>query len=147
VVLTVATTELTEPAYRLGAFAGEVSLLVESQEGAFVLALLAAEGAELPAGAPVAVLIDADAEGAAEAAAAAAADAASSSGRGGGGGGISGGGAGTGEGGRQQRALALPACPTTNVYDEAQPRVRVLEWQSYLAAPTDRGGGGAACMG
>lgn len=31
---------------------------------------------------------------------------------------------------------AQPRVPTTDVYDDAQPRVRVLEWQSYLKQGT-----------
>ncbi len=33
--------------------------------------------------------------------------------------------------------------PTSNVYDQGQPQVRVLEWQSYLKAGTQ----GRKCMG
>ncbi|KAI8472736.1 MAG: hypothetical protein J3K34DRAFT_412935 [Monoraphidium minutum] len=43
-------------------------------------------------------------------------------------------------------AAAAFAPPTSDVYDAAQPRVRVLEWQSFLKAQEGGGGGGGKCM-
>ncbi len=44
---------------------------------------------------------------------------------------------------QQLREAGPPACPTTDVYDEAQPSVPVLPWQSFLKA----GSRTVKCMG
>lgn len=73
------------------------------------LQILLQEGQEAPVGTPAAVVVE---EGAQSASTSSSPTASSSS----------------TEGSSQGHS----AVPTTNVYDDAQPRVRVLEWQSYL---------------
>lgn len=82
--------------------------------------ILAAEGSSLPVGAPIAILRDASL-----------AEAESS-----------------GSGGAGESAGKLDRCPTTDVYDDSQPRVKVLEWQAYRRDAAKGGGSGdGGCMG
>ena len=39
------------------------------------------------------------------------------------------------------------SCPTSNVYDEQQPQVATLPWQSFLKGGGESGKGGGCCMG
>lgn len=105
-----------EDAYRLGDFAGAVTLLVEGQEDATVARILAPEGAALRVGVPIAVLAERSGDdGDSDAAAAV------------------------------KRAQAYKV-PTDDVYSASAPKVRVLEWQSYLKASKEDSGG-KKCMG
>ncbi|KIY96201.1 hypothetical protein MNEG_11761 [Monoraphidium neglectum] len=112
------TQQLVEEAYRLGDFAGSVTLLIESQEDGVLARRLAPEGATLPVGAPIAVVWE-----------------------------ESGGGGGDGDADAGRLAAARRHTPPTkDVYDESQPSVRVLEWQSYLKESSEDPGA-KKCMG
>lgn len=54
----VTTDNLVEEAYRLDDFAGAVTLLLESQEEAYLAAVLVPDGQEVPIGTPVAILCE-----------------------------------------------------------------------------------------
>ncbi len=58
VICEVATDNLTEAGYRMGPFAGTVTLLVEAQEEGYVHRLLVQEGQKVPVGRPIAVVCD-----------------------------------------------------------------------------------------
>jgi len=138
-----------EQAYRLGDFAGSVTLLIESQEDGVLARVLAPEGASLPVGTPIALVYDGATPPSSAAAAPSSSPPASGSGGGGGGGGEGGGASAMSqpESARQllQRFKAYTAA-TKDVYDESQPRVRVLEWQSYLKESKEPPGC-SKCMG
>ncbi|GBF93517.1 dihydrolipoyllysine-residue acetyltransferase component 1 of pyruvate dehydrogenase, mitochondrial [Raphidocelis subcapitata] len=116
-VCEIETEQLVEEAYRIGDFAGSVTLLIESQEEGLLARTLAPEGAALPVGAPIALVAEGVGEGAAPAARAAA-----------------------------LAAAAAWQVGTSDVYDSSQPAVRVLEWQSYLRDSKEEPGG-RKCMG
>lgn len=108
VLLEVSTSSLVEDAYKVDNFAGEVTMLVEAQEGGRLVRVLHPEAPttshyQLPVGTPIALIVE--------------------------------------DGAEDVPAPQKLSCPTTNVYDEAQPRVRVLEWQSYLK----HGSSGTGC--
>jgi pyruvate/2-oxoglutarate dehydrogenase complex dihydrolipoamide acyltransferase (E2) component len=59
VICEVATENLTEAGYRVGAFAGRtVTLLLEAQEEGYVHSLLVQEGQRVPVGRPIAIICD-----------------------------------------------------------------------------------------
>ncbi|KAG1675412.1 hypothetical protein FOA52_012331 [Chlamydomonas sp. UWO 241] len=108
VLMEVEVDDLVEAEFKVGDFAGTVTLLVESQEEGFLAQILVPEGPDaVRVGAPVATFCD-TAEGAAAAA-----------------------------------APGAPTLPTTDVYDESQPHVNVLPWQSFLKTSTRE----VKCMG
>ncbi len=72
-------------------------------------------------------------------------DAGSSSGSSSGSGGDGGGGEPLTAEQRLQRLSSSYKVPTSDVYDESQPKVRVLEWQSFLKASKEPKG--SKCMG
>jgi pyruvate/2-oxoglutarate dehydrogenase complex dihydrolipoamide acyltransferase (E2) component len=127
----VSTTELVEPIFAIDAFAGRVRMLVEAQQAGIVVRFLRQPGQDddandLPVGTPLAVVVAEDDLDDAEDDAA-----------------------------RQEMLEAARAweVPTTDVLDDAQPRVPVLEWQSFLAeggggegGAGGGGGGGGGCM-
>ncbi|GAX84838.1 hypothetical protein CEUSTIGMA_g12259.t1 [Chlamydomonas eustigma] len=116
VLMEVETEELVENVFKVGDFAGEVTLLVESQEEGYLAEILVDAGPSLvPVGRPVAVLVESQEDLL-----------------------------------KWQEHLAkrpTPGlkwqCPTTNVYDDTQPPVAVLPWQSFLKSSTRK----VKCMG
>jgi hypothetical protein len=118
--LQVSTDSLVEEAYKVGDFAGTVTLLVESQEDGVLAHILVPEGQQVPIGTPIAI-INEDAAAAPQ----------------------------QQQQQQQQQSRAEGpgyTCPTSNVYDPQQPSVRVLEWQSYLKDSTKPAGSDCGCM-
>ena len=60
------TDNLVDEAYKVGDFAGRVSMLLESQEAGTLRKILVQEGQEVPVGTPIAIITDDEAEGPAE---------------------------------------------------------------------------------
>lgn len=132
----VETTQLVEEAYRMGDFAGAVTLLIESQEDGILARRLAPEGASLPVGSPIAVLVERESGAQSDGSEPDSSDCSDSS-------------AADGAPGAEPSALRRARGyepPTTDVYDGGQPRVRVLEWQSYLKDSKEPSGC-RKCMG
>jgi rhodanese-related sulfurtransferase len=117
IIAEVTTDNLVEEAYKIDDFAGSVTLLLESQEEAYLAAVLVAEGQELQIGAPIAVLCENEND------VSAAADAA-----------------------KQLEGLNVYDEAAMQQQNHRGLSLQLLEWQSYLKESSKDGSSSCGCM-
>lgn len=113
----VTTDSLVEEAYKVDDFAGSVTLLLESQEEAYLAAVLVPEGQEVLIGTPVAVLCEDESD------VSAAADAA-----------------------QQLQGLNVYEEAAMQQQEGRGLKLQLLEWQSYLKESGKDAGSSCGCM-
>jgi pyruvate/2-oxoglutarate dehydrogenase complex dihydrolipoamide acyltransferase (E2) component len=117
IIAEVTTDNLVEEAYKVDDFAGSVTLLLESQEEAYLAAVLVPEGQEIQIGAPIAVLCEDESD------LSAAADAA-----------------------KQLEGLNVYDEAAMQQQERSGLSLQLLEWQSYLKESGKDGSSSCGCM-